>query len=643
MLITEFYKGQGLGNQLACYVTTRVLALDLGYEFGIMHPERFKGADFMSLDFGCPVVGGAGPEGGPPTKLPNGINHYVQEHSEIHPLNGIEVRGYDYSLRDIRDHTKLDGLLQGEDYIAHRRFEIASWLKIKPTDEILELCKKNVCVINFRGGEYVRVSNFFLPQEYWRNAVQLMLDVNPDMHFVVITDDVFMAKKYFPEYSVFHFSIAGDYAAINSAAYLILSNSSFAWLPAWLNTSLEYCIAPKYWGAYNVSDGYWSLKSNLTRGWMYLDKTGNLNTYEMCKKEMHEYALRLVSASTDRSGAERKFKPPLRTKIRAVLKKIAPQFALTTYRATINYRRSLANYVLHQVAIREYRKESREAMMCPNDGADPEKRKVYDVFYFLNELDILEIRLNVLDKYVDFFVIVEGAYTFSGKPNPSCFRKNYERYARWHHKCIHFWVEDFSSDLDLLKLAKTHPNVGDGQDYWVREFYFKECAKKALTELNDRDLVFVSDVDEIWNPRKLSAMGDFTKGPVNRPIQLSYYYYINYRSNEHRSGWTGTIACEHGYLKNNCLNDLRSRSLTPAREISDGGWHFSYMGGATGAQQKLLSWDHPEYNMHIEAMISRIESGNDYAGRQIRYWKDESALPEYLLESRGKWQHLFKS
>jgi hypothetical protein len=146
MLITEFYKGQGLGNQLACYVTTRVLALDLGYEFGIMHPERFKGADFMSLDFGCPVVGGAGPEGGPPTKLPNGIKHYVQENSEIHPLTGIEVRGYDYSLRDIRDHTKLDGLLQGEDYIAHRRVEIASWLKIKPTDEVLELCKK-MCVL----------------------------------------------------------------------------------------------------------------------------------------------------------------------------------------------------------------------------------------------------------------------------------------------------------------------------------------------------------------------------------------------------------------------------------------------------------------------------------------------------------------
>lgn len=58
MLVTELYKGQGLGNQLACYVTTRVIALDRGFEFGVMHPERFKGADFMSLDFGGPVIGG---------------------------------------------------------------------------------------------------------------------------------------------------------------------------------------------------------------------------------------------------------------------------------------------------------------------------------------------------------------------------------------------------------------------------------------------------------------------------------------------------------------------------------------------------------------------------------------------------------
>ena len=71
MLVTELYKGQGLGNQLACYIATRVIALDKNYDFGIMHPENFKGLDFFNLDFGQKVTGGQGPYGGPPTKLPD--------------------------------------------------------------------------------------------------------------------------------------------------------------------------------------------------------------------------------------------------------------------------------------------------------------------------------------------------------------------------------------------------------------------------------------------------------------------------------------------------------------------------------------------------------------------------------------------
>ena len=60
MIVTEFYKGQGLGNQLACYITTRVIAKDKGYGFGVMHPERFKGIGFFVLDFGDKVIGGKG-------------------------------------------------------------------------------------------------------------------------------------------------------------------------------------------------------------------------------------------------------------------------------------------------------------------------------------------------------------------------------------------------------------------------------------------------------------------------------------------------------------------------------------------------------------------------------------------------------
>ena len=73
MLVTEIYNGQGLGNQLACYVTTKVLALDKGFDFGVLNPHKFKCLDFMDLDFGKKVEGGLIPyEGAPPITLPNG-------------------------------------------------------------------------------------------------------------------------------------------------------------------------------------------------------------------------------------------------------------------------------------------------------------------------------------------------------------------------------------------------------------------------------------------------------------------------------------------------------------------------------------------------------------------------------------------
>jgi len=86
MIVNELYNGSGLGNQLWNYVVTRTIALDNGYDFGIMGTEKFKGMDFFeNIDFGEQVVGGYGPEGGPPTSLPDGISYYFVENEIKHP------------------------------------------------------------------------------------------------------------------------------------------------------------------------------------------------------------------------------------------------------------------------------------------------------------------------------------------------------------------------------------------------------------------------------------------------------------------------------------------------------------------------------------------------------------------------------
>ena len=175
--------------------------------------------------------------------------------------------------------------MQDEKYILHRKDEIRAWLKVESID-----FEDDECVINFRGREYTGNSDVFLPKKYWTNAIAHMRKINPNFKFIVITDDTLTAHAFFPDFPVYHDkNIEGDYRSINNAHYLILSNSSFAWFAAWLNTKLKFCIAPKYWARYNTSDGYWACGYNITKNWMYLDRKGELTDYDTCVNELTRY------------------------------------------------------------------------------------------------------------------------------------------------------------------------------------------------------------------------------------------------------------------------------------------------------------------------------------------------------------------
>ena len=299
MIVTELYNGQGLGNQLWCAIVTRVIALDKGYDYGIMSPEKFKGSQFLDFDFGETVTGGSGPEGGTPRVLPDGIRHYYNERKLVHPKTGADIRTYDPNLVSVPDATKIDGVMQDEQYIARRKDEIRQWLRVRPESECLTYSNDSTCVINFRGGEYVGLRTVFLTKKYWKDAIAHMREVRRDMRFVVVTDDVKTAATFFPGLPIVHDSIGKDFSIIQHAYYLILSNSSFAWFPAWTNTNLQFCIAPKYWAHHNVSDGYWSCNYNLTTGWTYQDTTGRLFSYEECVAERDEYVKKHATLRAD--------------------------------------------------------------------------------------------------------------------------------------------------------------------------------------------------------------------------------------------------------------------------------------------------------------------------------------------------------
>jgi len=291
MIVTELYNGQGLGNQLWSYVVTRTLATDRDLDFGIMSPEKFKGKEFLDLDFGQAVIGGFGPEGGPPDSLPQGILQYYVEKDTWHERFGCDIRDFDPGLYTIPDNTKIEGYFQSEKFILHRRNEIRQWLRVREEYDCYDFCSDNICIMNIRGGEYKGNHDLILPKQYWLNAIDNMLRVKNDLKFVIITDDVKYAKKLLPQYPAFHFSIGKDYSIVKNAKYLILANSSFSFFPAWTSETVKYIIAPKYWARHNVSNGFWACAFNLYRDWMWQDRHGELFSFEECEEQYARYKI----------------------------------------------------------------------------------------------------------------------------------------------------------------------------------------------------------------------------------------------------------------------------------------------------------------------------------------------------------------
>ena len=227
-----FHKGSGLGNSLFRYIETRVLAMDKQLGWGMIGKGLFKGHTFLNLDFGdepdFPIA----------IEWPSGRTHIE---SDL-PRFQEDTSDYDWAgINGINDGTIIDGEFQGEKYWEHHKDKIDSWLRVEPLD-----LSDDMCIINFRGGEYQYVPELFLTLDYWNKAVEMMKKENPNMIFRVVTDDVEMAKLYFPNYEIQH-EIGKDWRSIRFARYLILSNSSFAILPAWLNTNCKLILAPKFW------------------------------------------------------------------------------------------------------------------------------------------------------------------------------------------------------------------------------------------------------------------------------------------------------------------------------------------------------------------------------------------------------------
>lgn len=291
VIATELLKGQGLGNQLFCYVTTRSLAYAKGYDFSILNREIFannihssKGMYFMDIDCGLDM----------PKEAFETVYHERESRifigNSTHDIeHGCYVSGADKALLDLDKTTLLYGNMQAWEYFGQYRSEIKKWLAVKPEYDCRAYARENLCIINVRGGEYAGNPELFLRRKYWLDAMKKMRELRPDMEFMIVTDDVDAARRVLPEVKACHFELAKDYTIIKNASYLILSNSTFAFFPAFTSETVKYVIAPKYWARHNVSDGYWASEQNIYDGFSYMDRKGRLFSAQECRDELAAY------------------------------------------------------------------------------------------------------------------------------------------------------------------------------------------------------------------------------------------------------------------------------------------------------------------------------------------------------------------
>ena len=268
---------------------------------------------------------------------------------------------------------------------------------------------------------------------------------------------------------------------------------------------------------------------------------------------------------------------------------------------------------------------------------------IYDCFSYWDEDLLLDLRLNVLNNFVDYFVIVEGNKTWQN--NPKKLRFNIKKFKKFEKKIIYIPVED----------------MPDGDDPYSRENFQRNCISRGIKNAKDDDLIIISDLDEIPNPNLINNFKVSMRYAVFK--QKHFYYKINLLSKNNPS-WLGSRICVKKYLKSpQWLRDLKFKKRSFWRLdkfrlnniIEDGGWHFCNLKTPKELLYKYSNLCETNDPYHFNEKIDqkyldlneikkRIDLGKDIIGRNDTFQKIEidSTFPDYINENKSIYKDWIK-
>jgi beta-1,4-mannosyl-glycoprotein beta-1,4-N-acetylglucosaminyltransferase len=291
--------------------------------------------------------------------------------------------------------------------------------------------------------------------------------------------------------------------------------------------------------------------------------------------------------------------------------------------------------------------------------------KIFDCFTYFDEEIILDLRLKTLDKYVDYFVIVESLFNHRGQKRELKF--NIEKFKKFKKKIIYLVHKKVSSKIKAINPRDSleKKSIDYKKNAYLRESGQRDFISKGLSKAKENDLIMISDVDEVPNLKNLRL--DKIKKKIIFFKQDMYYYKFNLKLPNFK--WFGTKACKKKDLvspqwlrliKNKKYPFYRVDTLftqkkyTSVQFVDKGGWHFTNIKNAKNIKIKLKSYLHHRefdlnplstqeinkiikkriaiYNLNVDKRFNKIGNGSKLIKQNI------NKLPLYLQKNITKYR-----
>ena len=292
--------------------------------------------------------------------------------------------------------------------------------------------------------------------------------------------------------------------------------------------------------------------------------------------------------------------------------------------------------------------------------------KIYDCFMFYDEDLVVDLRLNILNKYVNEFIIVESKYTHSGEKRKLIFDET--KYPQFKDKINYIILDNEPENLEEINKNDTEDKKNSKyiMNALKRENYQRNGITKGLSNASPDDLILISDVDEIPNLSNLNI--DEIKNEIILFKQNFYYYKFNLRLED--MPWLGTKACKYKILKSpQWLRNIKDKKYpfwrfdvlfsdkkySNIKFVENGGWHFSNMKSAAEIEKKMRTYlHHREYDINplvkdkIEEIIKSKKSiynlradmkTDKFDGTQNLKPTDGSELPDFIKKNKKKYSN----